>query len=95
MGQTLGLCFVLGKFSGNKKQREWIGYQDKNIHHLPFPYPWKTSEKDAEKFLEKSLKSLKKKINFPVDKLFYLDKNVMNHFKLLKIEKLKILKLIL
>lgn len=33
--------------------------------------------------------NLKKKINFPVDKLFYLDKNVINNFKLLKIEKLK------
>ena len=26
--------------SGNLKQREWIGYQDKDIHHIEFPYPW-------------------------------------------------------
>ena len=53
--------------SGNKKQKEWIGYHDKNIHHLPFPYPWITNEKDSENFLEKSLKKLKKKINLKKD----------------------------
>jgi 4-aminobutyrate aminotransferase-like enzyme len=27
--------------SHNPVQKEWIGYQDPNIHHLPFPYPWR------------------------------------------------------
>jgi len=53
--------------SGNKKQKEWIGYHDKNIHHLPFPYPWLVNEKESEKFLEKSLNKLKKKINLRKD----------------------------
>ena len=53
--------------SGNKKQSEWIGYHDKNIHHIPFPFPWKTDEKNAEKFLENSLKSLKRKVNLKKD----------------------------
>ena len=66
-GNWHGRTMASQMMSGNKKQREWIGYQDKNIHHLPFPYPWKTSEKDAEKFLEKSLKGLKKKINLKKD----------------------------
>jgi 4-aminobutyrate aminotransferase-like enzyme len=25
----------------NPKQKEWIGYLDPNIFHLPFPYPWR------------------------------------------------------
>jgi 4-aminobutyrate aminotransferase-like enzyme len=25
----------------NPKQKEWIGYMDPNIFHLPFPYPWR------------------------------------------------------
>jgi 4-aminobutyrate aminotransferase-like enzyme len=26
--------------TGNEQAREWVGYQDPNIHHLNFPYPW-------------------------------------------------------
>jgi 4-aminobutyrate aminotransferase-like enzyme len=62
-GRTLGAQMM----SGNKKQKEWIGYQDKNIHHLPFPYPWVTDEKGSLKFLKKSLQKLKKKINIKKD----------------------------
>ena len=36
-GRTLG-AQMLG---GNLKQKEWIGYLDPNIFHLPFPYPWR------------------------------------------------------
>src|SRR3989344_7709706 len=36
-GRTLGAQMM----SWNPKQKEWIGYQDPNIHHLPFPYPWR------------------------------------------------------
>jgi 4-aminobutyrate aminotransferase/(S)-3-amino-2-methylpropionate transaminase len=35
-GRTMG-AQMLG---WNPKQKEWIGYTDPNIHHLPFPYPW-------------------------------------------------------
>lgn len=35
-GRTLGAQMM----SSNPAQREWIGYQDPNIFHLPFPYPW-------------------------------------------------------
>ena len=45
----------------------WVGYKDKNIHHLPFPYPWKVSKDGYKKFLNKSLKNLKKKINLKSD----------------------------
>lgn len=36
-GRTLG-AQMLGY---NPSQKEWIGYLDPNIHHLPFPYPWR------------------------------------------------------
>lgn len=37
-GRTLG-AQMLGH---NPAQKEWIGYLDPNIYHLPFPYPWRT-----------------------------------------------------
>ena len=36
-GRTLGAQLM----GGNLKQKEWIGFSDENIHHLPFPYPWR------------------------------------------------------
>ena len=35
-GRTLGSQMM----SGNEQQTKWIGYKDKDIHHIPFPYPW-------------------------------------------------------
>ena len=56
-GRTLGSQMM----SGDPKQKEWIGYQDANIHHMPFPYPWKIQNMDPRDFLKQSLKMLKKK----------------------------------
>jgi 4-aminobutyrate aminotransferase-like enzyme len=53
--------------SGNEDQKKWIGYKDKNIHHLPFPYPWDISDSESEKYLESSLSKLKKKIDLKKD----------------------------
>jgi 4-aminobutyrate aminotransferase/(S)-3-amino-2-methylpropionate transaminase len=36
-GRTLGAQML----SHNPAQKEWVGYHDPNIHHLPFPYPWR------------------------------------------------------
>ena len=36
--------------SGNKEQKKWVGFEDKNIHHLPFPYPWIVNEDKSENF---------------------------------------------
>ena len=44
--------------SSNLAQREWIGFQDADIHHLPFPYPWVVEEPDAGKFLQSALDRL-------------------------------------
>jgi len=62
-GRTMGAQMM----SGNKKQKEWIGYNDKNIHHLPFPYKNKLKKMSASDFLIKSLKKLEKKINLKKD----------------------------
>jgi len=35
-GRTMG-AQMLG---GTAAQREWLGYEDPNIHRIPFPYPW-------------------------------------------------------
>jgi 4-aminobutyrate aminotransferase-like enzyme len=36
-GRTLGAQMM----SHNPAEKEWIGYLDPNIYHLPFPYPWR------------------------------------------------------
>jgi len=35
-GKTLGAQMI----SGQHSDKEWIGYLDPNIKHMPFPYPW-------------------------------------------------------
>ena len=53
-GRTVGSQML----SGKNKQSEWIGYFDKSIHHIDFPYPWslKTTKKKAKNFFKKSIK---------------------------------------
>ena len=67
VGNWHGRTLAAQMMSGNKEQMSWVGYKDKNIHHLPFPYPWKVSKDGYKKFLNKSLKNLKKKINLKSD----------------------------
>lgn len=62
-GRTMGAQMM----SGNIKQKEWIGYQDPNIYHLPFPYPWILKNNESEKFLIDTLKKIEKKINLKKD----------------------------
>ncbi len=56
-GRTMGAQMM----SGNLQQKKWIGFQDKDIHHLSFPYPWKLNNKNPEEFLKTSINKLKKK----------------------------------
>jgi len=44
--------------SSNLGQRAWIGYQDADIHHIPFPYPWQLGEQSGEDFLIQGLEQL-------------------------------------
>ena len=53
-GRTLGAQMM----SGNLIQKEWIGYEDKDIHHLPFPYPWELNNESGELFFLKSIDNL-------------------------------------
>lgn len=53
-GRTLGAQMM----SSNLAQREWIGYQDADIHHIPFPYPWTMNGRSGEAFLEEGLARL-------------------------------------
>ena len=53
-GRTLGAQMM----SSNLAQRDWIGYQDSDIHHIPFPYPWALNGSTPEAFLEAGLSRL-------------------------------------
>lgn len=53
-GRTLGAQMM----SSNLVQKSWIGYEDPDIHHIPFPYPWEMNEKSGEVFLLEGLEKL-------------------------------------
>lgn len=56
-GRTMGAQMM----SYNLAQKEWIGYLDPNIFHLPFPYPWREEAiKDSEKYFIKNMEALLK-----------------------------------
>ena len=49
-GRTLGAQMM----SSNVSQRDWIGYQDLDIHHIPFPYPWDLDGRSGTDFISRS-----------------------------------------
>jgi 4-aminobutyrate aminotransferase-like enzyme len=53
-GRTLGSQML----SGKNKQSDWIGYFDKNIFHIDFPYPWIIKKKSSKKFFFDSLEKV-------------------------------------
>lgn len=53
-GRTTGSQMM----SGNLEQKKWIGYVDKDIHHLPFPYPWTLNNESGDSFFLKSIDAL-------------------------------------
>ena len=56
-GRTMGAQMM----SGNIKQKEWVGFEDENIHHLSFPYPWVLNQDTGESFFLKNINALIKK----------------------------------
>jgi len=63
-GRTMGAQMM----SSNAEQKVWIGYEDPNIHHIDFPYPWLVSEEQGEEFFNKQLDSLKQRgLNLETD----------------------------
>lgn len=56
-GRTMGAQML----SYNPSQKEWIGYHDPYIYHLPFPYPWREDAvKDPEKYFISNMEKLLK-----------------------------------
>lgn len=54
-GRTMGAQMM----GWNPSQKEWIGYLDPNIHHLPFPYPWREEAiEDPRKYFRDSIQKL-------------------------------------
>ena len=47
--------------NGPSSERDWISYNDPNIYHLNFPYPWQID--DPEEFFEKEILTLINKNN--------------------------------
>lgn len=56
-GRTLGSQMM----SDNKNQKNWIDHIDKDIHHLPFPYPWLMNKQNCKQILDLGLKKLRNK----------------------------------
>jgi 4-aminobutyrate aminotransferase/(S)-3-amino-2-methylpropionate transaminase len=50
-GRTMGAQMM----TGSEPARAWVGYQDPNIHHLPFPYPWADGVKDPKTFFNEAM----------------------------------------
>ena len=53
-GRTMGAQMM----GWSPDQKEWIGYLDPNIYHIPFPYKHIIKDKDPKKFLTDSLTKL-------------------------------------
>ncbi|OPY03885.1 MAG: 4-aminobutyrate aminotransferase GabT [Syntrophorhabdus sp. PtaB.Bin184] len=54
-GRTMGAQMM----SYNPAQKEWIGYLDPNIYHLPFPYPWRPKAvEDPERYFYDNIDDL-------------------------------------
>lgn len=63
-GRTMG-AQMLG---GTPASRRWIGYEDPNIHRLPFPYPWTVGDGDgAEKFHQDIVGLMARGVDFKRD----------------------------
>jgi len=53
-GRTMGAQFM----SSSREQKDWIGHDDPDIYHIPFPYPWVLDNRSPETFLQEGLKRL-------------------------------------
>ena len=56
-GRTMGAQLL----SDNTDQKKWIGFEDKNIHHINFPYPWNCDGAHGEEFFINEIKKLEDK----------------------------------
>lgn len=59
-GRTMGAQMM----GWNASQKEWMGFHDPNIHHIPFPYPWrKEAISNPKKYFRDNLQNLVNKQN--------------------------------
>jgi 4-aminobutyrate aminotransferase / (S)-3-amino-2-methylpropionate transaminase / 5-aminovalerate transaminase len=64
-GRTLGAQML----SHNPAQKDWVGYHDPQIHHLPFPYPWsREAQADPALFFQRGLDELCRRKELDPDK---------------------------
>ena len=59
-GRTMGSQML----AGNNQASKWIGFFDKNIHQVDFPYPWVKNFKKNNFFDESIKKAFKRNFNF-------------------------------
>ena len=53
-GRTMGAQMM----TGSEPAKDWVGYHDPNIHHLPYPYPWVEGVENSEHYFEVSINAL-------------------------------------
>lgn len=53
-GRTMGAQLM----SSNVQQKAWIGFQDQDIHHIRFPYPWVLKGESGADFFERQIQAL-------------------------------------
>lgn len=64
-GRTMGAQMM----GWNPNQKGWIGYNDPNIFHIPFPYPWDAKAmKNPKKFFEDAMENLCKQYDLDPSK---------------------------
>jgi 4-aminobutyrate aminotransferase-like enzyme len=70
-GRTMGAQLL----SSNSAQKEWVGLDDPNIHHIPFPHTDKVPESEGAKFFMDSLRILEERGIEPSQDIsgFYLE----------------------
>lgn len=56
-GRTLAAVMM----GGSKASRAWIGWQDPDIHRLPFPYPWTLGDKTGAEVAHEHLRLLEER----------------------------------
>lgn len=56
-GRTMGAQLL----STNTHQKEWIGFEDPNIHYLDFPFPWQVDESEGYSFFFEQLERIQAK----------------------------------
>ena len=56
-GRTLGAHMMSKRVTEN----DWAGYQDPNIYHIQFPYPWKLHSDNGAAFLKAEIATLTRK----------------------------------